>query len=160
MKCCRVLFLGVSLLIASCGDNRGTPEPTGAGTPPSGDARDRKAGENMKLADGALWRGDISWARDPMWSDDMDVVMSGGIFIRGKDGAIPKTVSDVKLTADMPLMGHGLGRNQPVVTPSADGVGDYNFDKLIFTMEHEWRIRVIATVNGQADVWTTKVDVK
>ena len=160
MKCCRVLFLAVSLLVASCGDNRGTPEPAGAGTPPNGDARNSKAGETMQLADSAFWRADISWARTPEYGQDVDVVMSGGIFVRGKDGAIPKTVSDMKLTADMPGMGHGTGRNQPVVAPSVDGIGDYNFDKLIFTMQGAWRIRVTATVDGQADVWTTTVDVK
>jgi len=160
MKCYRVLFLGVSLIVAACGDNRGTPEPTGAGTPPNSDARDTKAGENMQLADSALWRGDISWARVPEYGQDGDVVMSGKIFIRGKNGTTPKTVSDLKLVADMPEMGHGTGRNQPVVTPSADGVGDYNFDKLIFTMQGVWRIRVAATVDGQADVWTTTVGVK
>lgn len=159
MKCCRVLVLGISLIVASCGDNRGTPEPGGAGTRPNGDARGQKTGENMQLADGAFWRGDISWARTPEYGED-DIVMSGGIFIRGKDGAIPKTVSDIKLIADMPFHGHGTGRNQPVVTPSSDGVGDYNFDKLIFTMVGPWRIRVTATVDGQADIWTTTVDVK
>ena len=159
MKWCVVCFMGVSLFLAACGENRGTPTPTSDNTPPNGDAIEHKPGEAMQLADSSLWRADIQWSKAPEYGED-DIVISGKIFIRNRDGAVPKTVSDVRLIADMPEMGHGTGRNQPVVSPSGDGVGDYNFDKLIFTMEHEWRIRVIATVDGQADVWTTKVDVK
>jgi hypothetical protein len=154
------LFSTLSSQLFSCGKNNGTPRPQSSGDDPSGNAQRPLEGANFQLADAKLWRAGLSWSKEPAYSDEAFLEMTGSIYFRLENGAVPQQIKDVKLTADMPEHGHGTGNILPVVMPIAGQQGDWYFENLYFTMPGLWRIRVTATVDGQTDVWTTQVQVK
>ena len=117
-------------------------------------------GVNLQPADAKKWRAELRWAQTPRFSDEELLALTGVIFLRRDDGQTPKSAAKVELIADMPQHGHGTGNNLPSVHATEGDVGRLTFDNVIFTMQGSWRIRIMATLDGAEDVWTTWVEVK
>lgn len=160
MKIIGILVLALGLIAPSCGNNNGTPPPPGGESPLGADARAPSEGASMRLADGSNWRGELTWTMAPAFSDDAFLEMTGTVIIRALDGSIPSSVTGVSFTADMPQHGYGTGSKLPRVTSIDEASGAFKFDKLYFTMTGIWRVRVVATVDGKLDVWSTTVNVQ
>lgn len=143
-----------------CGKNSGTPLPVDANQV-SGDLMLAPTdGSKLKLSDERQWRAEIRWAESPRFSEEEILALSGVVFLRANSGQIPSEVSGVEFIADMPQHGHGTGNNIPFVRATDSDQGRWTFGNVVFTMQGQWRIRVVATVNGQRDTWTTWIDVK
>jgi hypothetical protein len=151
-----LIFFGV----LSCGKNNGTPTPQQNESVTDGLMLAPRDGALLQPSDLLRWRSEVRWAESPRFSDEQILAMTGVVFIRAVDGSVPLNVTNVELIADMPQHGHGTGNNLPVVRPTAGDMGRLTFDNLIFTMQGQWRIRILATVDGRKDVWTTWVDVR
>jgi hypothetical protein len=152
-------LLILSGLFCSCGKNNGTPKPPSSNDNPSGDGLAPTQGENLQLSGGEQWRAGLEWSRKPQFSDEVFLEMTGKVYFRLKNGQIPQDIKDVKFSADMPEHNHGTGNILPVIQPSSNGAGEYQFKNLFFTMAGQWRIRVSGQVDGQRDVWTLFVQV-
>ena len=146
------------LLLLSCGENNGTPVP--AKPPTTADGSNARTPMEARLAENSRWRAGLAWNQSPTFSDEQFIEMTGIIDILTADGKVPATVENVSLTADMPQHGHGTGNLLPRVRPLAGEPGRFVFENLFFSMTGSWRIRVLATVDGNQDVWSTTVDVK
>lgn len=146
--------------VISCGRNNGTPSPVDSNEISSDLMLAPTDGSKLKLSDGKQWRAEMRWAESPRFSDEEILALSGVFFLRANSGQIPSEVSSVEFIADMPQHGHGTGNNIPFVRATDSDQGRWTFGNVIFTMQGQWRIRVIASVNGQRDTWTTWVDVK
>lgn len=147
-------------VVCGCGKNHGTPAPKQKDPLGEGLMLAPQDGAALKPSDFHRWRSELRWTDTPRFSDEVILTMTGVIFIRSHDGSIPTNVTNVELIADMPQHGHGTGNNLPVVRVTDGDVGRLTFENLIFTMQGQWRIRVLATVDGREDVWTTWVDVR
>lgn len=152
-----VLFL---CSVFGCGKNNGTPTPRQNDAVADGLMLAPQDGAALQPSDLRRWHAEVRWAESPRFSDEEILAMTGVIFIRTVDGHVPANLKGVELIADMPQHGHGTGNNLPVVHATEGDAGRLTFDNLIFTMQGQWRIRVVATVNGREDVWTTWVDVR
>jgi hypothetical protein len=152
-----VLFL---FGVFGCGKNNGTPTPRQNDAVADGLMLAPQDGAALQPSDLRRWRAEVRWAESPRFSDEEILPMTGVIFIRTVDGHVPANLTGVELIADMPQHGHGTGNNLPVVHATEGDAGRLTFDNLIFTMQGQWRIRVVATINGREDVWTTWVDVR
>lgn len=146
--------------VFGCGKNNGTPTPRQNDAVADGLMLAPQDGVALQPSDLRRWRAEVRWAESPRFSDEEILAMTGVIFIRTVDGHVPANLTGVELIADMPQHGHGTGNNLPVVYATEGDAGRLTFDNLIFTMQGQWRIRVVATVNGREDVWTTWVDVR
>ena len=158
------LRFGVIVLVLfgifACGKNNGTPDPKQSDSVGDGLMLAPQDGTALQHSDLSRWRAEVRWAEPPRFSDEEILAMTGVIFIRAHDGSIPTDLANVELIADMPQHGHGTGNNLPVVRATAGDAGRLTFDNLIFTMQGQWRIRLLAKVDGREDVWTTWVDVR
>lgn len=146
--------------IVGCGKNNGTPTPRQKDDVAEGLMLAPQDGATLQPSDLLRWRSELRWADTPRFSDEEILAMKGVIFIRSRNGSIPTEVINVELIADMPQHGHGTGNNLPVVRVTDGDVGRLTFENLIFTMQGQWRIRVLAKVDGREDVWTTWVEVR
>lgn len=153
------LFL-VVLLAASCGRNNGTPiqkparpEVPATGKPPIFDSR-------LQLAESGNWKADLTWDREPSFSDEEFMEMTGTVRIVTSNNVVPVSIADAVFTADMPQHGHGTGNIIPDIKVSDISRGELRFSNLYFTMTGSWRIKVKAIVDGKIDTWTTYVEVK
>ncbi len=160
----KYVYLVVMLFAAassSCGRNNGTPLPTDRESLENDDLPLGPADEtDLQLSDAEKWRAELDWTEQPRFSDEEILDLTGLIFVRNVDGGKPTNVSKIELIADMPQHGHGTGNNVPAVHATDSDPGRFTFEKVIFTMQGSWRIRIIATVDGREDVWTTWVDVR
>lgn len=134
-----------ALGLTSCGAQQSEPLPT--------------AQHGLQLADQAGWKAEITWSQALRYSGDEYIEMRGFIDFRDENGGAPSTIDAVSLVADMPQHGHGTGNIKPKTSPSTMDFSRYKFENLYFTMTGSWRIRIMATVNGKADVWATTVEV-
>lgn len=154
------VMMTLVLVGVSCGRNNGTPTPTTTQAVTEELLLAPSEGAKLQPSDLLRWRGELRWADTPRFSDEEILALTGAIFIRSLKGNIPATATDVELVADMPQHGHGTGNNLPVVRATVGDSGRFTFENLIFTMQGEWRLRIMATVDGVDDVWTTWVNVR
>ena len=157
----RLIFLLIFVGgFAGCGRNTGTPPPVASNEISSDLMLAPIDGSRLQHSDLKRWRAEIRWAESPRYSDEEILSLGGVIFLRAPSGVVPQEVSKLEFVADMPQHGHGTGNNIPVVRATESDAGRWTFANVIFTMQGQWRIRVLATVDGQYDAWTTWVDVK
>jgi hypothetical protein len=157
----RISFVVLFLCgVFGCGKNNGTPTPQQNDSVTDGLMLAPQDGAALQPSDLRRWRAEVRWAESPRFSDEEILAMTGVIFIRTVDGHVPANLTGVELIADMPQHGHGTGNNLPVENATEGDAGRLTFDNLIFTMQGQWRIRVVAKVDGREDTWTTWVDVR
>lgn len=154
------LLGGLLVAVTGCGRNNGTPRPSDAVLVDDELLLAPRDGASLQVSDARHWRAELRWAETPRFSDEEILALTGVIFIRDQDGRTPASVTNVELIADMPQHGHGTGNNLPVVRATEGDLGRFTFENVIFTMQGEWRIRIMANVNGHGDVWTTWVHVE
>ncbi len=161
MRFVYLMLLLIGAAFSSCGRNNGTPLPTDREGLENDDLPLGPADEaDLQLSDAKKWRAELDWTEQPRFSDEEILDLTGLIFVRKVDGSKPANVSKIELIADMPQHGHGTGNNLPVVHTTDGDQGRFTFENVIFTMQGSWRIRIVATVDGHEDVWTTWVDVR
>lgn len=161
MKYIYLVLMLLMTVFSSCGRNNGTPLPTDRESLEDNDLPLGPTDESdLQLSDAKKWRAELDWTEQPRFSDEEILDLTGLIFVRNVDGAKPENVAKIELIADMPQHGHGTGNNVPSVHATDSDPGRFTFDNVIFTMQGSWRIRIVATVDGREDVWTTWVDVR
>lgn len=131
--------------LSSCGAEKSEPLPP--------------VQQGLQLAESSSWKAEVAFSQRLRYSSDEFVEMRGTIDFRDENGGDPTSIESVSLVADMPQHGHGTGNIEPRTKPSMMDSSRYLFENLYFTMTGSWRIRVMATVNGKADVWSTTVEV-
>ncbi len=160
----KFVYLVLMLIVtasSSCGRNNGTPLPTDRESLEDNDLPLGPTDDSdLQLSDAKKWRAELDWTEQPRFSDEEILDLTGLIFVRNVDGGKPTNVSKIELIADMPQHGHGTGNNVPSVHATDSDPSRFTFENVIFTMQGSWRIRILATVDGREDVWTTWVDVR
>jgi len=160
MRYLLTVMIALVAAVVGCGRNNGTPTPTTSQAVTDDLLLAPSEGARLQPSELLRWRGELRWADSPRFSDEEILALTGAIFIRSRNGDVPRSVTKVELVADMPQHGHGTGNNLPVVRTTEGDNGRFTFENLIFTMQGEWRIRVMATVDGVDDIWTTWVNVR
>ena len=149
----------VSLLLYGCGLNNGTSTPVARGSR-SSDATVPADGSTLDLSSKTYWRGELVWDHKPSFQHDQLVELSGHIYLRTESGAVPGSVTQLKLSAIMPELGRGTGKFLPQIHVDESDAGHFLFDNLFMTSTGLWRLQISATVDERFDTWTRSVDLK
>lgn len=147
--CPQFLVLAFAFALAACGANN--PSPTGKSGNPSEDLVKTACPGDSDIIKGSAsqWQMTYSWLAGPK-SIAEDVFESRlCLNFRSAAGKLPLSVSDIKVVAWMPSMGHDTGNEQPQSTVGSKGI--VNVNNIYFTMAGAWSIIVTANVDGVSD---------
>ena len=145
-------LVALTLSVAGCGANNGSPDPTKR---PS-DSADLASCNNPTnlIADtltsqGGNWKVDYSWQIGPSMNEDEQIENKLALSFKTYTGIVPTSLTNVQVTAWMPEHKHGTGNELPKT--NFDVGGKAIIDNIWFTMSGKWEMILKAAVNDVAD---------